>query len=76
MHTLKLTFGLVAGTLIVGPNAAVAQNEGKAFCLQSPTGSVNCIYDSLEQCHEVQGGRTVGGGFPFRRALVRPAPAA
>jgi hypothetical protein len=37
MHTLLLSSALVAFVLIVGPYAAVAQNEGKAFCLESPS---------------------------------------
>jgi hypothetical protein len=62
MRGLILSSGLLAAALIVGPQAAVAQTEGKAFCLQGPAGSINCIYESFEQCQQVQGGRSVGGG--------------
>ena len=62
MRSLILSSGLLAAALVGGPQAAVAQSEGKAFCLESPTGAMNCIYDSFEQCQQLRGGRTVGGG--------------
>jgi hypothetical protein len=40
---------------------AYAQREKQAFCLQSATGSLNCTYDSLEQCQQVLGGRSTSG---------------
>src|SRR5262245_10481751 len=38
-----------------------AQREKQPFCLQSPTGFMNCTYDSLEQCQQIVGGRSVSG---------------
>jgi hypothetical protein len=60
MRTLILSSGLLAAALIGGPQVAVAQNE-YAFCHEGPTGSLNCIYNSLEQCRQAQDGRSVGG---------------
>ena len=62
MRGLILSSGLLAAALIAAPQAATAQSPGKAFCLQSPTGAMNCNYDTLAQCQQVQGGRSVGGG--------------
>jgi hypothetical protein len=67
MRTLILSSGLLAAALIGGPQAAVAQNE-YAVCLQGSTGSLNCIYDNLEQCRQAQDGRSVGG-----RCVPNPA---
>jgi hypothetical protein len=64
MRCLILSSGLLAAALVGGPQAAVAQSEGKAFCLESPTGAMNCIYDSFEECQQIKGGRTVGGCIP------------
>jgi hypothetical protein len=61
MRTPILSSGLLAAALIAGP-AASAQAQEKPFCLQSPTGATNCIYDSFEQCQQIRGGRSVGGG--------------
>jgi Protein of unknown function (DUF3551) len=41
--------------------AAYAQQAKQPFCLQSATGSLNCTYDSLEQCHQILGGRSASG---------------
>ena len=62
MRTLILSSGLLAAALMAAPHAAFAQAQEKAYCLESPTGSRNCVYDSFEQCQQVQGGRSVGGG--------------
>lgn len=62
MRTLLLSSGLLAAALMAAPHAAFAQAQEKAYCLESPTGARNCIYDSFEQCQQVQGGRSVGGG--------------
>ena len=67
MRTLILSAGLLVATLVVGPQAAVAQNE-YAFCHQGQTGSLNCVYNSLEQCRQSQDGRSVGG-----RCVPNPA---
>jgi Protein of unknown function (DUF3551) len=62
MRTLILSSGLLAAALMAAPHAAFAQAQEKAYCLESPTGARNCIYESFEQCQQVQGGRSVGGG--------------
>jgi hypothetical protein len=62
MRGLILSSGLLAAALMAAPQIAAAQSSGKAFCLQSPTGALNCSYDTLAQCQQVQGGRSVGGG--------------
>ncbi len=41
--------------------AAYAQREKQPFCLQRATGSLNCTYDSLEQCHHILGGGSASG---------------
>jgi Protein of unknown function (DUF3551) len=52
----------MAGALIAVPQQVThAQREKQPFCLQSPTGSMNCTYDSLEQCQQILGGRSVSG---------------
>jgi hypothetical protein len=61
MRNPILSSGLLAVALIAGP-AGFAQAQQKPFCLQSPTGAVNCLYDSFEQCEQIRGGRSVGGG--------------
>ena len=50
-----------------GPGRIMAPNE-YAFCHQGPTGSLNCVYNSLEQCRQSQDGRPVGG-----RCVPNPA---
>jgi hypothetical protein len=62
MRTLILSSGLLAAALMAAPQTAFAQAQEKAFCLESPTGARNCTYDSFEQCQQIQGGRSVGGG--------------
>jgi hypothetical protein len=51
---------ILLGVALVGAplQVAYAQREKQAFCLQSATGSLNCTYDSLEQCQQVLGGRS------------------
>jgi hypothetical protein len=58
MRLLTLSSALVAGTLIGAPQAAFAQSQEKAFCLESQSGLRNCIYDSVAQCQQALGGRT------------------
>jgi len=59
----------MAGALIAIPQQVThAQREKQPFCLQSPTGSINCTYDSLEQCQQILGGRSVSG-----TCVVNPA---
>jgi hypothetical protein len=57
MRTLILSSGLLAAALVGGPQTAFAQNE-PAFCLQSSRGSMNCIYESMEQCRQAGGSAT------------------
>jgi hypothetical protein len=52
----------LAAALVAGPQAAVAQTAGKAFCLQSASGSMNCAYDTLAQCEQRRGGQQAAGG--------------
>ena len=54
---------ILLGVALVGAplQVAYAQREKQAFCLQSATGSLNCTYDSLEQCQQVLGGRSATG---------------
>jgi len=62
MRVLTLASSLIAAALIAAAHqAAYAQHEKQPFCLQSPTGSINCTYDSLEQCQQVLGGRSTSG---------------
>ena len=60
MHARTLLSILGAAALIAAPHQS-AQLEKQPFCLQSPTGSMNCTYDSLEQCQQILGGRSVSG---------------
>lgn len=62
MRGLILSSGLLAAALVAGPQAAVAQTAGKAFCLQSASGSMNCAYDTLAQCEQRRGGQQAAGG--------------
>ena len=54
---------ILLGVALVGAplQVAYAQREKQAFCLQSATGSLNCTYDSLEQCQQILGGRSASG---------------
>jgi hypothetical protein len=51
----------LAAALVAGPQAAVAQAGGKAFCMQSASGSMNCAYDTLAQCEQRRGGQAAAG---------------
>jgi hypothetical protein len=57
MRTLSLSSGLLAAALVGGPQTAIAQNE-PAFCFQGSRGSMNCMYDSMEQCRQASGSAT------------------
>jgi hypothetical protein len=50
-----------------GPRRSSHSNE-YAFCHQGQTGSLNCLYNSLEQCRQSQDRRSVGG-----RCVPNPA---
>ena len=54
---------ILLGVALVGVplQMAYAQHEKQPFCLQSATGALNCTYDSLEQCHQILGGRSASG---------------
>jgi Protein of unknown function (DUF3551) len=54
--------GLLAAAFIAAPQPAAAQVQEKAFCLETATGSRNCLYDTFEQCQQVLGSRAMGGG--------------
>ena len=61
MRARTLLSILAAAALIAAAHQTSAQSEKQPFCLQSPTGSMNCTYDSLEQCRQILGGRSVSG---------------
>lgn len=61
MRGLILSSGLLVAALVAGPQAAVAQAGGKAFCMQSASGSMNCAYDTLAQCEQRRGGQAAAG---------------
>jgi hypothetical protein len=62
MRAATLTSILLGVALVGVPlRAAYAQQGKQPFCLQSATGSLNCTYDSLEQCHQILGGRSASG---------------
>ena len=54
---------ILLGVALVGVplQAPYAQQEKQPFCLQSATGSLNCTYDSLEQCQQILGGHSASG---------------
>jgi Protein of unknown function (DUF3551) len=75
MRTLILSSSLLAAALIGGPQAAVAQNE-YAFCARSATGSLNCVYNTMEQCRQAQvGGSCVANPATTGQAPVTQGPA-
>jgi len=55
-----LSTGLLAAALVAGPQAS-AQIGGQAYCLQGTTGALNCSYDSLAQCQQLLGERSLAG---------------
>jgi hypothetical protein len=61
MRARTLLSILAAAALIAAAHQTSAQSEKQPFCLQSPTGLMNCTYDSLEQCQQILGGRSVSG---------------
>jgi Protein of unknown function (DUF3551) len=62
MRALTLSSAIVAGALMAALHQpAYAQREKQPYCLQSATGALNCTYDSLEQCQQILGGRSVSG---------------
>jgi uncharacterized protein DUF3551 len=64
MRGLILSSGLLVAALVAGPQAAVAQTAGKAFCLQGPGGAMNCTFDSLAQCEQRRSSPTAGACVP------------
>ena len=76
MRASTLSSMVVAAALLVAPHqAAFAQSEKRPFCLQSSTGSMNCTYDSLEQCQQILGGRSVSGACIANPAWTETAGA-
>ena len=62
MRAAPLASSLLGLALLGVPlQTAYAQHEKQPFCLQSATGSLNCTYDSLEQCQQILGGRSASG---------------
>src|SRR5882757_8141632 len=62
MRAATLASTLLGVALIGAPHqAAYAQREKQPFCLEAATGSLNCTYDSLEQCQQILGGRSATG---------------
>jgi Protein of unknown function (DUF3551) len=57
---ILLSAGVLAATLIV-PSLAAAQVGGQAWCMQGPTGALNCLYDSYAQCQQFVEGRSLAG---------------
>jgi len=71
MRAPTLSSIVVTAALLVAPHqGAFAQAEKQPFCLQSPTGSMNCTYDSLEQCQQILGGRSVSGACVANPAWI------
>lgn len=69
MRVASLTLTIAATALIAAPHQpACAQHEKQPYCLESATGTMNCTYDSLEQCQQILGGRSVSG-----RCVANPA---
>jgi hypothetical protein len=62
MRGVILSSALLAAALVAGPQAAVAQTGGKAFCMRSPSGSMNCAFDTLAQCEQRRGSQPAAGG--------------
>jgi hypothetical protein len=58
---MLLSITMAAALIAVPQQGTHAQHEKQPFCLQSPTGSMNCTSDSLEQCQQILGGRAVSG---------------
>jgi Protein of unknown function (DUF3551) len=62
MRAPTLASAVVAGVLIAAPHEmAYAQHEKQPYCLQTSRGSLNCTYDSLEQCQQILGGYAASG---------------
>jgi hypothetical protein len=57
---ILLSAGALAAAVIVPPQAA-AQVGGQAWCLQGPTGALNCLYDSFVQCQQAVSDRSLAG---------------
>jgi hypothetical protein len=70
MRGLRLSSSVVAAALIAAPHIAFAQIQEKPYCLESQGGARNCVYESLEHCQQMAGGRTIGG-----RCVANPAQA-
>jgi hypothetical protein len=87
MRTLLLSAGLTVAALGV-PGPAAAEVGAQAWCMQGPTGALNCIYDYLAQCQQAISDRSLagnclsnpaqitttgrGGGMEMQRGLDAP----
>jgi hypothetical protein len=58
--SILLSAGVLAASLIAPPQAA-AQVGGQAWCMQGPTGALNCLYDSYAQCQQFLENRSLAG---------------
>jgi hypothetical protein len=68
MRALILSLVLAAAAIVATTEAAWAQSLEKPYCMETPAGAKNCIYESLERCQQMAGARTIGG-----RCVVNPA---
>jgi len=60
MRALPLLSAGLAVALGVPPPAA-AEVGAQAWCMQGPTGALNCIYDNLAQCQQAISDRSLAG---------------
>jgi hypothetical protein len=51
----------LAALIAAAHQPAHPQREKQPYCMHSATGSLDCTYDSLEQCQQILGGRSVSG---------------
>jgi hypothetical protein len=52
LSALASASALVTVVLLAIPQVALAQTQDKAFCMRTPTGALNCTFDSLAQCQQ------------------------
>lgn len=56
MRTIILASGFLA-VMLLAPQGAMAQG-GKAYCLKTQAGAMNCLYDTMAQCEATRKGQT------------------
>jgi hypothetical protein len=61
MRSLITSACLLGAGLIVG-SPTLVQAQEKPFCLENPSGSRSCNYDTLDQCQQVLRADATGGG--------------